>query len=67
VLAETIGRCVISGFHGEVCEICLLLGYNAACSGNSITKFGVDLSVPFSRVKKIFLDFLTFEEVPKRL
>jgi len=30
---------------------CVLLGYYAACSGNSLTKFQDNLSVPSSRVK----------------
>jgi hypothetical protein len=33
-------------------EICALLGYYAALSGNSVPTFWDNLSVPFSRVKK---------------
>ena len=33
-------------------EICALLGYYAACSGNSLLTFRGNLSVPYSRVKK---------------
>ena len=43
---------VISGFHRKVDEICALLGYYAAYSGNSLPMFLDNISVPSSRVKK---------------
>jgi hypothetical protein len=46
---------VISGFRHDVYEICTLLGYNAAYSGNSLLKFRDNLSVLSSRVKEIRL------------
>ena len=30
---------MISGFHSEVVENCILLGYFAVCSGNSLPAF----------------------------
>jgi hypothetical protein len=44
--------CVISGFRRDVNEICALLGYYAAYSGNSVPTFRGNLSVPSSSVKK---------------
>ena len=44
--------CVISGFRRDVDEICVLLGYYAALSGNSVPTFRDNISVPSSRVKK---------------
>jgi len=41
---------VKSGFHSEVDEICTLLGYYTACSGNSLLTFQVNLSLSSSRV-----------------
>jgi hypothetical protein len=44
-------------------EICALLGYNAASSGNPLLTFLDNVPVPSSRVKKsLFLDFLTLED-----
>jgi hypothetical protein len=49
-----------------VFEICALLGYNAASSGNPLPTFRDNVSVPYSRVKKckkLFLfDILTLED-----
>ena len=42
--------CMISGFHGEVHENCVILGYYAASSGNLLLTFQQDLLVPFSEV-----------------
>jgi len=39
-------RFVITGFRREVDENCALLGYYAASSGNSLTTFRDNLSVP---------------------
>jgi hypothetical protein len=36
----------------DLCEICALLGYYAVLSGNSVTTFQDNISVPSSRVKK---------------
>jgi len=44
---------MISGFNHKVEEIFPLLGYYAAYSGNSLTLFRDDLSVPSSRVKNM--------------
>jgi hypothetical protein len=41
-----------SGFRRDVDEICALLGYYSAYSGNSVPTFRDNLSVPFSRVKE---------------
>jgi hypothetical protein len=43
---------VISGFRCDADEICALLGYNAASSGNPLPMFRDNVSVPSSRVKK---------------
>jgi len=40
---------VISGFCSEVYEICCLLGYYAACGGNSLPVFRTNISDPSSR------------------
>jgi hypothetical protein len=58
---------VISVFCSDVDEICALLGYYAASSGNPLPTFRDDISVPSARVKKskkdrqfiFILDFLT--------
>jgi hypothetical protein len=47
-------------------EICAVLGYYAASSGNPFPTFWDNLSVPYSRVKKD-LDFLTLEDETDRL
>jgi hypothetical protein len=39
---------VISSFRREVAENCILLGYDAASSGNLLTVFRDNLSVPSS-------------------
>ena len=44
--------CVISGFRREVADICALLDYYTAYSGNSLPTFRENLSVPSWRVKK---------------
>jgi len=44
---------VISGFRREVAENCALLDYYAVCSGNSLSTFRDNLSVPYSRVKNL--------------
>jgi hypothetical protein len=57
---------MIPGFARDVDEICALLPYYAASSGNFLPTFRVSLSVQFSWVKKSkndFLDFLVFEDV----
>jgi hypothetical protein len=43
---------VISGFCRDVDEICALLGYYAASSGNPFPTFRDNLSVQSSRIKK---------------
>jgi hypothetical protein len=43
--------CVTSGFSREADENCALLGYYAACSGNSLPTLRDKLSVPSSKVK----------------
>ena len=40
--------CVASGFRSDVDEICVLLGYYAAYSGNSLPTFRDKSSVPYS-------------------
>jgi hypothetical protein len=45
-------KCLISGLRHDVDDICTLLGYYAAYSGNSVPMFWDNLWVPFSRVKK---------------
>jgi hypothetical protein len=35
-----------------ILEICAVLGYNAALSGNPLATFQANISVPYSRVKK---------------
>jgi hypothetical protein len=53
---------VISGSRREVDEKCVLLGYYAASSGNSLPTFRDKVSVPSSRAKNPrCLGFLTFE------
>jgi len=44
--------CLISDFRNNVDQICRLLGYYAAQSGNSIPTFRDNPSVSSSRVKK---------------
>jgi hypothetical protein len=43
---------MISGFRSDVDEICALLGYYAATSGNPLPTFRDNVSVPFSMFKK---------------
>jgi hypothetical protein len=43
---------VISGFSRDVDEICALLGYYAASSGNPLPTFRKNVSASSSRVKK---------------
>jgi hypothetical protein len=43
---------LISGFHRDADEACVLLGYNAAASSNHLPTFRDNVSVPSSRVKK---------------
>jgi hypothetical protein len=45
----------ISGFPRDVDDICGLLGYYAASSGNPLPTFRENVSLPSSRVKKYFL------------
>jgi hypothetical protein len=45
------------GFRRDVDEICALLGYYAASSGNSVPTFRDNLSVPFSKNRKSKKDF----------
>jgi hypothetical protein len=49
-----------SGFRRDADEICALLGYNAASSGNPLPTFRCNVSV--SRRVLLFLDFLTVED-----
>jgi hypothetical protein len=55
-----IGSSLISITRNQICAV---LGYYAASSGNSLPTFRDNLSVLSSRVKKSFLGFLTLEEV----
>jgi len=45
---------MISGFRREVDEICALLGYCAAYSGNCLQTFRNNLSVPSSRTDRLY-------------
>jgi hypothetical protein len=54
VVGTTCTVLVISGFRRDADEICALLGYNAASSGNPLPMFRENLSVPYSRVKKSY-------------
>jgi len=56
---------MISSFCREVDEICTILGYYAACRGNSLPTFRDNLSGPSSRAKKV--DFLYLEDRTARL
>ena len=47
--------CVILGCRREVDENCVLLGYYAASSGNSLPTFRDNLSILSSRVKNLYL------------
>jgi hypothetical protein len=51
---------VISGFLSDVAEICAVLGYYAASSGNPLPTFRDNVSVPSSRFKKSY--FLNLED-----
>jgi hypothetical protein len=51
---------VISGFRRNVDQICALLGYYAASSGNPLPIFQDNVSVPPSRVTKSY--FLILED-----
>ena len=60
------GRCFVSNniwkFTNHLKQDnCILLGYYAACSGNSLPTFRDNLSVPPSKFKNSFLNFLTLE------
>jgi hypothetical protein len=59
---------VISGLRRDVVEICAILGYYAASSGNPLPTFRDNVSVPSSRVKKSkkTLEGGTDNVVPKR-
>jgi len=46
------GTCLISGFCRYEDELCPILGYYAAYSGNSLMTFRDKVSVPSSRIKK---------------
>jgi hypothetical protein len=51
-MARKLGKLgVISGFHREADEICVLLGYYAARSGNLLPTFRDNFSVKSKRVK----------------
>jgi len=54
--------CVTSGFRLSVDDICAILGYYAAYSGNSLPKFRDNLLVPSSSVK----NSLTLEDATDR-
>jgi len=47
--------CMISGFCCDVYENCILLGYFAVSSGNSLPAFQGNLPVQSSRVPFVFL------------
>jgi hypothetical protein len=53
-------ECVISGFRRKVAEICALLRYYAALTGNSLPTFRENLPIPSSRVKNP--NFLALED-----
>jgi hypothetical protein len=55
---------VILGFRRDVDEVCALVGYYTALSGNPLPTFRDNVSVPSSRVKKFFfiLDFFILED-----
>jgi hypothetical protein len=63
-----VAACVTSGSRREVDEICALLRYYAAYSGNSLLTFRDQLSIPSSRVEKSkkTLEDGTYRLVPKR-
>jgi hypothetical protein len=44
---------VISGFHRDIDEICAILEYYAASTSNPSPTFRDNISVPFSRAKKM--------------
>jgi hypothetical protein len=48
-LRDRSSICVTSGFRRDVDQICALLEYYAALSGNSVPTFRDNLSVPSSR------------------
>jgi hypothetical protein len=54
---------VISGFSSDIYEICALLGYYAASSGNPLT-FRANLSVPSPTVRKSLPMFQDDLKVP---
>jgi hypothetical protein len=56
---------MISGFHHNADEICALLGYNTALSGNPLPTFQDNVLVPSSKgqeVQEDYLDFVTLED-----
>jgi len=55
----------ISDLHREADGNCALLGYYAACGGNSLPTFWDNLPVPSSRAKNF--EFLTVEDGSGRL
>jgi hypothetical protein len=62
---------VISGFPCDVDEICTLLEYYEASSGNPLATFQDNVLVPSSRAKKsneaaASLDFLTGKQLEKK-
>jgi hypothetical protein len=63
---------VVSGFRSNVDEICVLLGYYAVWSSNSVPTFQDILSGPIFKGQKaqeeaLFLEFLTLEDGTDRL
>jgi len=52
-------QCVISGLRLEVDEMCALLGFHAALSGNRVPTFRYNLSAPSSRVMSKTLEDVT--------
>jgi hypothetical protein len=59
---------MISGFRREVDEICALLGYYTACSGNSLLTFSIfKVKNPKILGFLIVLDFLTPDNGTDRL
>ena len=51
-----IREIVISGFRSDVHDICVLVGYYAASSGNPLPTFRGNVSVPSPRAKKTLED-----------
>ena len=57
MLINILLQCVTPGSRREVDELCALLGYYAAYSGNSLPTFRDNLSVQSSKVKKFKMNW----------